>query len=193
MAWYVIFSLCSETKNKIMSKKPESSESSRDASPSSTSSSGSTASSAKKHDLSDLAAETTAKVEEFLTQQKTELLSHIDRLVDRLETKKKELIAPTFPYKDKPERIAASVCPDLKLPYEICMQKWYNEKFLALKHDPARDAMPCETEFDVYQSCVHTWLEGSGMDHVHDIQFHYNENDSSGMTFKTDYGGGSDE
>ena len=54
-----------------------------------------------------------------------------------------------------PQQVACSACPQEKLTYEICMQKWMNNEFFKGK---SNNELPCVKEYEIYQKCVQVCL-----------------------------------
>lgn len=75
---------------------------------------------------------------------------HEEKLVDEINTLKNKL-GSYQQISEDPKDIACSACPQQKLEYEICMQKWYNNVFLK---GNAGTKLPCEKEYNVYNQCV---------------------------------------
>lgn len=83
----------------------------------------------------------TSKISEA-EEKKDQLIQKISFLKDKLGSYQQ--------VSDDANEIACSACPSLKLSYEICMQKWYNNQFLAGQ----ATNLPCEVEYKVYNACV---------------------------------------
>jgi hypothetical protein len=62
---------------------------------------------------------------------------------------------------DMPVFNPTSACPDLKVVYETCFQKWYTEEFL----HGAKKA-PCDAQFSEYQRCVVGVIDERGLANV---------------------------
>mmetsp|Transcript_40970 Transcript_40970/g.50452 ORF Transcript_40970/g.50452 Transcript_40970/m.50452 type:complete len:111 (+) Transcript_40970:460-792(+) len=95
-----------------------------------------------------------------LEEQEQKLVQGIESLTNKLSQEQGK--------QSNPNDVACSACPEQKLIYEICMQKWYNNIFLKGKSD---GTLPCENEYNIYQKCVQPNLEKLGLKHLVDYKF----------------------
>ena len=98
-----------------------------------------------------------------------QLVSKQEKMISDLSALKNELESHGS-VSDNPEQMSCSVCPSLKLKYEICMQKWYNQVFLKQKHDPKK-SLPCQPEYQQYNKCVMQDLKQKKLEYLLDIDF----------------------
>lgn len=98
-----------------------------------------------------------------------QLVSKQEKMISEISALKNELESRGS-VSDNPEQMSCSVCPSLKLKYEICMQKWYNQEFLTKKHDP-NQSLPCEQEYGQYNKCVMQDLKKKKLEYLLDIDF----------------------